>query len=248
MRARPVSRELPVDPYRDLRWGFPCCLWSPMRTCRRHYPGRFNGACSLVCLHCQRPSPCNSKVGSCNYFFRGLLSVHSRYGLHARGVAKRPFTPKAPTAPLPRLPLRLLPGGANQFPGGSCTRWSPAPFTAHCFAIDCLAKGCCETPNFENWWFEPVFSRRMVLEGVGFGLAGVTAGPATRQDRDRSRWPNFPAAGWTRIDHGQRTAEDQRLPRSSARRRLHVSGNRNCERIGGGLSPSIELWSQADNR
>ncbi len=66
-------------------------------------------------------------------FFRGLLSVHSRYGLHARGVAKRPFTPKAPTAPLPRLPLRLLPGGANQFPGGSYIRWSPAPFTAHCY-------------------------------------------------------------------------------------------------------------------
>jgi hypothetical protein len=40
-----------------------------MPTCRRHYPGRFNGACSLVCLHCQRPSPCNSKVGSCNCFF-----------------------------------------------------------------------------------------------------------------------------------------------------------------------------------
>jgi hypothetical protein len=69
-------------------------------------------------------------------FFRGLLSVHSRYGLHARGVAKRPFTSKAPTAPLPRLPLRLLPGGANQFPGGNCTRWSPAPFTAHCYAND----------------------------------------------------------------------------------------------------------------
>src|SRR6202142_4017982 len=40
-----------------------------MRTCRRHYPGRFNGTYSLVCLHCQRPSPCNSKVGSCNCFF-----------------------------------------------------------------------------------------------------------------------------------------------------------------------------------
>src|ERR1700756_4730228 len=40
-----------------------------MPTCRRHYPGRLNGACSLVFLHCQRPSPCNSKVGSCNYFF-----------------------------------------------------------------------------------------------------------------------------------------------------------------------------------
>src|ERR1035441_1170181 len=61
-------------------------------------------------------------------FFRGLLSVHSCYGLHARRVAKRPFPSKAPTALLPPLPLRLLPGGANQFPGGSCTRLSPAPF------------------------------------------------------------------------------------------------------------------------
>ena len=39
--ARPVSRELPVDPYRDHCWGFPCCVWSPMPTCHRHYPGRF---------------------------------------------------------------------------------------------------------------------------------------------------------------------------------------------------------------
>jgi hypothetical protein len=70
--------------------------------------------------------------------FRGLLSVHSRYGLHARGVAMRPFTPRAPTALLPPLPPRLLPGGANQFPGGSCTRCSPAPFTAH-FIIELIA-------------------------------------------------------------------------------------------------------------
>jgi hypothetical protein len=55
-------------------------------------------------------------------FFRGLLGVHSRYGLHARGVAKRPFTPRAPTALLPPLPPRLLPGRANQFPGGSFSR------------------------------------------------------------------------------------------------------------------------------
>ena len=34
----------------------------------------------------------------------------------------RPFTQRAPTASLPPLPSRLLPGGANQFPGGSCTR------------------------------------------------------------------------------------------------------------------------------
>jgi len=56
--ARPVSRELPVDPYRDHRWGFPCCVWSPMPTCRRHYPGRFHGACSLVALSMDSGLPC----------------------------------------------------------------------------------------------------------------------------------------------------------------------------------------------
>src|SRR2546427_5739039 len=55
--------------YRDHRWGFPCCVWSPMRTCHRHYPGRFDGACSLVYLHRLRPSLCNSQVGSRDYFF-----------------------------------------------------------------------------------------------------------------------------------------------------------------------------------
>src|SRR5713101_7893264 len=69
-------------------------------------------------------------LGSRGNLFRGLLSVHSRYDLHAHRVAKRPSTPKAPTASLPLLPLRLLPAGANQFLGGSYTRWSPAPFTA----------------------------------------------------------------------------------------------------------------------
>ena len=38
----------------------------------------------------------------------------------------RPSTSKAPTASLPPLPFRLLPGGANQFPGGSYTLKSSA--------------------------------------------------------------------------------------------------------------------------
>ena len=45
--ARPVSRELPVDPDHDHRWGFPCCIWSPLLACRRHYPGRSDGIHSL---------------------------------------------------------------------------------------------------------------------------------------------------------------------------------------------------------
>ena len=41
--ARPFSHELPVDPYRNHRWDFPCCVWSPLPACRRQYPGRSDG-------------------------------------------------------------------------------------------------------------------------------------------------------------------------------------------------------------
>ena len=45
--------------------------------------------------------------------FRGLLSVHSRYGPHIRGMAKPPFTPEASAASLPPRLLQLLPAGAK---------------------------------------------------------------------------------------------------------------------------------------
>jgi hypothetical protein len=45
---------------------------------------------------------------------------------------KRPSTPEAPAALLPPPPLRLLPGGTNQFPGGTFTLCGPALLsTAH---------------------------------------------------------------------------------------------------------------------
>src|SRR6266704_6097340 len=44
----------------------------------------------------------------------------------------RPSTPEAPAALLPPPPLRLLPGGAIQFPGEPFSRCGPVPFTAHC--------------------------------------------------------------------------------------------------------------------
>ncbi len=44
---------------------------------------------------------------------------------------KRLFASKAPTTSLPLPSLRLLPGGTNQFPGGSVPRWKAAAFTAH---------------------------------------------------------------------------------------------------------------------
>ena len=48
-----------------------------------------------------------------HYLFRGLLSVHSRYGLHTRRVALRPSTPEASAMSFPTSPLRLLPTAAT---------------------------------------------------------------------------------------------------------------------------------------
>ena len=67
--ARPFSHELPVDPYCDHRWDFPCCVWSTVPACRRQYPGRFDGICSLVRFHQLRPSLEPGRVGSCITLF-----------------------------------------------------------------------------------------------------------------------------------------------------------------------------------
>jgi hypothetical protein len=67
--ARPVSHELPVDPYCNHRWDFPCCVWSTLPACRRQYPGRSDGTHSLVRFHSLRPSPKPGRVGSCTSLF-----------------------------------------------------------------------------------------------------------------------------------------------------------------------------------
>src|ERR1039458_10059032 len=131
--ARPGSRELPVDPDCDHRWGFPCCLWSPMSACRRHYHDRSDGTDSLI------PAPSSSAFPTLqlgrllHYQFRGLLSVHSRYDLQTRQVALRD--------PLHRRLRRLCclhrrsdcyRVERSSSRAGLPSRCGPAPFTAHC--------------------------------------------------------------------------------------------------------------------
>ena len=84
--ARPGSRELPVDPDCDHRWGFPCCYWSTLPACRRHYPGRSDGTRSLVLSHQRRPAHKTRGEGSCVNRFEACSAFTSRYGLHARQV------------------------------------------------------------------------------------------------------------------------------------------------------------------
>ena len=126
--AQPVSHELPVDPYRDHRWDFPCCVWSTLPACRRQYPGRFDGICSLVRFHQLRPSLEPGRVGSCITLFEACSAFTPVTACMLAESPMRPSTPKASAASLPPPLLRLLPGGANQFPGGFHSRCGPPPF------------------------------------------------------------------------------------------------------------------------
>src|SRR5262245_26804984 len=106
-----------------------------MPTCHRHYPGRSDGACPLVDLHRQRPSLCNSQVGSCNYCF-GTCSAFTH--VMACTLAESPCDPF-------HRKLRQLRCLRRRFDCYRVERTSsragvsPAEvqrlFTAHCYAI-----------------------------------------------------------------------------------------------------------------
>ena len=119
LTAQPGSHELLVSTKRQYHcWGFPCSVCLPMHACRRQYPGRSDGSCSLIPLHQRRPSPRNGRVGSCVMCFEACSTFTHIATYMLTESLKRLFAPKAPTVSLPLPPLRLLPGGTNQFPGG----------------------------------------------------------------------------------------------------------------------------------
>jgi hypothetical protein len=103
--ARPFSRELPVDPHGDHRWDFPCCVVSPWPACRRQYPGRSDRTWLALTIPSASAFPEIGAGRLLHKSFRGLLSVHSRYGLHARQAAWRLSTPEASAVSLPPLLL-----------------------------------------------------------------------------------------------------------------------------------------------
>ena len=125
--AWPVSRELPVDPYCNHRWDFPCCAWSPLRTCRRQYPGRSNGTCSLVQFHSLRPSHELWAGRLLHHYFRGLLSVHSRYSLHARRVALATLCTRGFSSLVTSTAALIATGWSEPVPGRVYPRCGPAP-------------------------------------------------------------------------------------------------------------------------
>src|SRR5262245_17384113 len=104
-----------------------------MQACRRHYPGGKAGGAELAppdnLASSAFPIPLLGRLP--HLPFRGLLGVHSRYGLSARGVAGRPFASEASVVSLPPLPLRLLPAGARSCRVGIAPTEGPRLSTAH---------------------------------------------------------------------------------------------------------------------
>ena len=78
------------------RSGFPCCVDLRVPTCRRHYPGgplgsdrSWDGVFQpFPFIPSGSGLPHTSARSAPHWTFRGLLDVHSRYGLSARCIAK----------------------------------------------------------------------------------------------------------------------------------------------------------------
>ena len=112
---------------RPRRWGFPCCVSSPLTCMPSPLPRQDPQCVSLVLPQAayhsgRRPSLDSRRVGSCIKRF-GACSAFTH--ITACTLAKspqRPSAPRASAASLPPLLPQLLPGGAIQFPGGNYTR------------------------------------------------------------------------------------------------------------------------------
>ena len=83
-----------------------------MPTCRRQYPGRTDGLCPLVPFRQLRPS-----LDSLHHPFRGLHSVHSRYGLQTRQVAKATLCTGGFSSFVTSAPAPVATGWSEPVPG-----------------------------------------------------------------------------------------------------------------------------------
>jgi hypothetical protein len=95
-------------------WGLPCCVRSPVADMPSPIPRWDRSGDRFAPLKATTAAfPMVGQGRLPHYDFRGLLGVHSRYGLPTRGTALRSFPSKAPAMLLPPSPLRLLPAGAK---------------------------------------------------------------------------------------------------------------------------------------
>ena len=126
--ARPDSHEVPVDPRLRSPLGFPVLRLVPCVCMPSPLPGRTHGLVrSFSPMDFGFPRCCDGSAPALTFSRPAHRSLSLRPA-NSPSRLKRPSTPEASAASSPPLLLRLLPGGANQFPGGTFTRSQPAPF------------------------------------------------------------------------------------------------------------------------
>jgi hypothetical protein len=109
--------------------GLPVLRALSLCTCCRHYPGTATGGlASLIPPQSYQPSLIWPSGRPVHCPFRGLLSVHSRYGLHTRAVTvyrdplSEGFSHFVTSIAAP------VASGWSVSPGGACTHWKAPPF------------------------------------------------------------------------------------------------------------------------
>jgi hypothetical protein len=115
---------------RSTPWGFPCCLRFPCVHAVANTPARRLGSLLLLLLPqpCQ-PSPIRGSGRLAHRPFRGLLGVHSRYGLHTRHVTvyRDALTTRGFNC-LVTSTVAPVASGWSILPGGTLTHWKAPPF------------------------------------------------------------------------------------------------------------------------
>jgi len=129
--AWPGSRELPVGrAARDHRWGFPCCVWSPMSACRRQYPGRTDGIVrSYAPIDCGLPRTYGGSAPA--LFFSRPAQRSICYSLPTCRVAKTTLYTGGFSSFVTSTAAPIATGWSEPVPGRDFSRCGPAPFTAH---------------------------------------------------------------------------------------------------------------------
>src|ERR1019366_10196541 len=128
LRSGRFSHELPVDPCCDHRWDFPCCAWSPLPACRRQCPGRSDRNLFAHTIPFASAFPRIGAGRLLHHCFRGLLSVHSRYGLHASQVAIATLCTRGFSNLVASTAALIATGWSEPVPGRVYPRCGPAPF------------------------------------------------------------------------------------------------------------------------
>ena len=108
--------------------GFPCCVRFPCVHAVATTPAQRLTALLCSSIQSCQPSPKGSSGRPVHCLFRGLLSVHSRYGLHTRaatefyGPLSEGFSHFVTSIAAP------VASGWSISPGGACTHWKSAAF------------------------------------------------------------------------------------------------------------------------